>query len=53
MLIFNLFIQGDSYHGQGNNWIMIEHWSYNADLFFEFCEYISTKFSLPLEIGLK
>lgn len=49
----NLFIQGDSYHGQGNNWIMIEHWSYNADLFFEFCEYVSNKFSLTLEIGLK
>lgn len=49
----SLFIQGVSRYLEVGQWIMIEHWSFNVDLFFEFCEYISIKFSLPLEIGLK
>ena len=48
----SLFIQGDSNDRGGNWWIMIEHWSFNSDLFFDFCVFISNKFSLPLEIGL-
>ena len=47
----NLFIQGNSHHGDGKWWIMIEHWSFDCDLFFEFCEFISNMVKLPLEIG--
>lgn len=50
----NLFIQGDSksFDGKGSWWIMIEAWSYNDDLFFEFAEFVAEKFNLNLEIGL-
>lgn len=50
----NLFIQGDSKQlGSEDHWIMIEHWSFDSDLFFEFCEFISNMSGFPLEIGLK
>lgn len=50
----NLFIQGDSkeYDGKNSWWIMIEAWSNNQDLFFDFCEFISTELNVELEIGL-
>lgn len=41
----NLFIQGDQ-----SEWTMIESWSDDEDLFFEFCKFVSDKLSLKLEI---
>jgi hypothetical protein len=42
----NLFLQGYS-----KNWIMIETWNDNEDLFIKFCEWCSNKLQLKLEFN--
>lgn len=47
----SLFIQGDSRYDGVNHWVMIEAWSFNDDLFWDFCHFIAEKLNLPIELG--
>ena len=44
----NLFLQGKTLN-KDRQWVMIESWSEDADLFFEFCEYLAEKYSKKLD----